>query len=157
MPCTGRIPCNGAVKGSLGVLFVLEDWQVRVFWLSGLVDRPSDRLCIHTIPLSGCMERRSRYRGNNQRRGSPCGLPDTDPSEDWRRTYKRRNHRPTPNGQCECGVCVIKPQRKQSQTPQYDNGKQGVLRTYMFNVCATAQPGQLPAYHGECPKPSTRN
>ena len=36
---------------------------MRVFWLSGLVDRPSDRLYVHTIPLSGCTERRSRYKG----------------------------------------------------------------------------------------------
>ena len=38
---------------------------MRVFWSSGLVDRPSDRLYVRTIPLSGCMDRRSRYRQVN--------------------------------------------------------------------------------------------
>ena len=47
-PCPGRITCNGAMK--------------RVFWSSGLVDRPPDRLYTHAIPLSGCMDRRSRYK-----------------------------------------------------------------------------------------------
>ena len=54
---SGRIPCNG----SLGASFVPADWRVRVFESSGLKDRPSDRLSIRTIPLSGCMDRRSRY------------------------------------------------------------------------------------------------
>ena len=32
-----------------------------VFSPSGLVNRPSDRLYTFTIPLSGCMDRHSRY------------------------------------------------------------------------------------------------
>ena len=36
-----------------------------VFWLSGLVDRPSDCMYVHTIPLSGCMDRRSQYNMGN--------------------------------------------------------------------------------------------
>ena len=36
---------------------------MRVLWLSDLVDRPSYRLYVRTIPLSSCMYRRSRYRG----------------------------------------------------------------------------------------------
>ena len=34
---------------------------MRVVWLSGLVDRPYEFLYVRTIPLSGCMYRRSRY------------------------------------------------------------------------------------------------
>ena len=57
-----RISCNGAVRrGYLGALFVSSDWWVRVFWLSGIVDIPSDRLDACTIPLYGCMDRRSNY------------------------------------------------------------------------------------------------
>ena len=47
--------------GYLGASFVSSDWQVRVFWLSGLIDGPSDRLYVRTITLLGCMERRSHY------------------------------------------------------------------------------------------------
>ena len=55
--------CNGAVErgGSLGALFLSADWQGRVFWSSVLVDRPSERLYIHTITLPGFMYRRSCY------------------------------------------------------------------------------------------------
>ena len=52
---------TGTRRGSLGTLFVLADWQVRVFWSSGLVDRPSDLLYIRTIFLSEWMDRISRY------------------------------------------------------------------------------------------------
>ena len=38
---------------------------MRVFWLSGLVDIPSDRMYVRTIHLSRCMDRCSRYRGAN--------------------------------------------------------------------------------------------
>ena len=51
----------GPRRGYLGASFILEDWRVRVIWSSGLVDRPSKRMYVHTITLSGCMERRSRY------------------------------------------------------------------------------------------------
>ena len=34
---------------------------MRVFGPSGLVDIPHDRLYVHTIPLSRCMDRCSRY------------------------------------------------------------------------------------------------
>ena len=57
---------TGPRRGSLGVSFLLSDWQVRVFCLSGFVDRTYDRLYVHTISLSGFMERRSRYTGLNQ-------------------------------------------------------------------------------------------
>ena len=40
---------TGSYRGSLGELFLAADWQVRVFGLSGLVDRPSDHLPIQTI------------------------------------------------------------------------------------------------------------
>ena len=49
----------GSWSGSQGALAVPSDWQVRVFWMSGLIDRQSDRLYISTIPLYGCMDRRS--------------------------------------------------------------------------------------------------
>ena len=53
---------NGAVKRvSLGALFVSADWRVRVFWSSVLVDKPSDSMYVRTIPLSGCIYRRSHY------------------------------------------------------------------------------------------------
>ena len=48
-------------SGYLGTLFVLADWQVRVFESSGLVDRLSSCMYVHTIPLSGCTDRCSRY------------------------------------------------------------------------------------------------
>ena len=43
--------------GSLGELSVAAGWRVMVFWLYDFVDRPSDHLCVRTIPLSGCMDR----------------------------------------------------------------------------------------------------
>ena len=43
-------------------LFVPEYLWVRVFVPSGLVHRPSDRMSVRTIPLSGYMERRYRYK-----------------------------------------------------------------------------------------------
>ena len=64
-PCPGRITCNGAVEGFPGGLFVFADWRVRVLWSSGLVDRPSNRLHIRTIPLSVCMYRSSCYSVHN--------------------------------------------------------------------------------------------
>ena len=51
----------GPWRGSLGESLVLADSWVRMFWSSGLVDRPSDRLYVRTIPLSGCMDRRYCY------------------------------------------------------------------------------------------------
>ena len=54
--------CNGDVKRVPGgVVCTPEDCQVRVFGSSGSVDRPSDRLSVRTIPLSGSMERCSWY------------------------------------------------------------------------------------------------
>ena len=52
---------TGPWSGYLGASFVSANWGVRVFWSSGLVDRPSDRIYVRTITLSGCMGRRSRY------------------------------------------------------------------------------------------------
>ena len=49
----------------MGASFIPADWQVRVSGSSGIVDIPSDRLCVRTIPLPMCMERRSHYRGRN--------------------------------------------------------------------------------------------
>ena len=46
----------GPLRGSLGASFVSADWRVRVLWSSGLVDRPSDLLYVHTITLSRCMD-----------------------------------------------------------------------------------------------------
>ena len=43
---------TGPLNMSLGVLFVLADWQVGMFGLSGIVDRPSDRLFVWNITLS---------------------------------------------------------------------------------------------------------
>ena len=42
--------------------FILADWQVIVLCLSGLIYILSDRLYVHTIPLSGSMNRLSRYK-----------------------------------------------------------------------------------------------
>ena len=52
---------TGMWRGSLGASFASTDWQVRVFWLSSIVDRPSDCLYVRTITLSGCMDIRSCY------------------------------------------------------------------------------------------------
>ena len=38
---------------------------MRVFWLSILIDTPSDCLYVCNIPLSGCMDRRSSYKLTN--------------------------------------------------------------------------------------------
>ena len=54
----------GPWSWSQGVLLAPSDWQVRVFRTSGLVDRQSDRLYIRNIPLSGFMNRCSRYIPN---------------------------------------------------------------------------------------------
>ena len=55
------IDVMGPWRGSLGASFVSADWKVRVFWLSGLIDRPSDRMYVLTIPMCGCMYRHSSY------------------------------------------------------------------------------------------------
>ena len=47
---------------SLGASSVASDWQLRLFGFSGLIDRPSDCLCVSTIPLYGYMDRHSRYQ-----------------------------------------------------------------------------------------------
>ena len=53
-PLWGRIPCNGALKQvPQGDVHNPEDWHVRLFGPSGLVDRLSDRLSIWNINLSG--------------------------------------------------------------------------------------------------------
>ena len=51
----------GPWSGSLEELFVALDWQLRVFWLSGIINIPSDHIYACTIPLYRCMERRSYY------------------------------------------------------------------------------------------------
>ena len=56
---------TGPWRGSLGALFVSENWRVRVLWSYGLVDRPSDHLCVRTITLYRCMDRCFRYRQHN--------------------------------------------------------------------------------------------
>ena len=62
-----RIPCNRAEEaGSLRAFLVLFDWQVKVFGLSGIIDRPSERLYLRTNPLSGCMYIRSHYKYHYQ-------------------------------------------------------------------------------------------
>ena len=58
----GRIPCNGAVNRVAGASLVTADWRVRMCRLSGLVDILSGHLYVRTIPLPGCMDRRSRYK-----------------------------------------------------------------------------------------------
>ena len=52
---------TGPSRGSLGASFLLADWQVRVFWPSGFVERPSERLYVRNIPLSGCTDIRPLY------------------------------------------------------------------------------------------------
>ena len=52
---------TGTWSGYMGALFISEDWQVRVICSSGLVDRPSGHLYVHTITMSGCMDRLSCY------------------------------------------------------------------------------------------------
>ena len=59
--CLFEVYVTGTLSGSLGGFLVLEDWQVRVFGKSGIVDRPSDRLYVRTIPQYGYMNRRYRY------------------------------------------------------------------------------------------------
>ena len=53
----------GPRRGSLGASYVSADWRVREVWSSGLVYIMYDRLYVCTIPLPGCMDRRSRYIG----------------------------------------------------------------------------------------------
>ena len=55
---------TGPWRGSLGATFVPVDWQVRMFGQSGLIYRPSGHIYVRTIPLSGCVDRRSCYRSN---------------------------------------------------------------------------------------------
>ena len=45
----------------LSAPFVPEDWWVKMFGLSDLVDKLSDRLTVWTIPMSGWMNIRYRY------------------------------------------------------------------------------------------------
>ena len=56
---------------SLGASFAPADWQMRVFWLSGIVDIPSDHLYVRTIHMSGCIDRRSRYTTGGYNYPSP--------------------------------------------------------------------------------------
>ena len=51
----------GCVDGSLRALFVPAYWKVRVLRTYGIVDRPSDLMYVHNIPLYGCMYRCYRY------------------------------------------------------------------------------------------------
>ena len=54
--------CKGAVKRVPGgIVCFTADCQVRVFGISGLIDRLSDRMYIRNIPLYGCMDRPPRY------------------------------------------------------------------------------------------------
>ena len=57
----------------------------------------------------------------------------------------------------EWGVRVVKHQRRLVRTPSAENDKQGLRSTDGFRVCAAAQPGKLPAYHGKRPRLSARN
>ena len=50
----------GLWRVSLGVSLVPAYWQVRVFGLSYIVNRPSNCLHVRTILLSRCMDRSSR-------------------------------------------------------------------------------------------------
>ena len=52
---------QGCELGALGNLFVLVDWLVRVFELSGIVDRLSDCLSVQKNTLSESMISRSYY------------------------------------------------------------------------------------------------
>ena len=53
--CWYQHPVTGPWRGSLGASLVSADSRVRVFWLSGLVDRPSERLYVHTYVILLCM------------------------------------------------------------------------------------------------------
>ena len=44
-------------EGSLGTLLVPADWKVMVLKLSGIIDIPYDHMYVHTITMSGCMDR----------------------------------------------------------------------------------------------------
>ena len=60
---------------------------MRVFYSSGLVDGPYDRLYVRTIPLPGCLDRRFRYKHKNYNmisdlkicEGFPCFGPYISP------------------------------------------------------------------------------
>ena len=52
---------TGPWSGSLGASFVSADWRVRVFWSSGVVNRPSEHLYVYTIPLYRCIDRSPHY------------------------------------------------------------------------------------------------
>ena len=54
--------CNNVLKWfPWAVVCTPANWRVRVFLSSGIVDRLSENLSVRTIPLSGWMDRRSRY------------------------------------------------------------------------------------------------
>ena len=62
----GRITYNGDDRlGSLGLLFVAEDWLVRVIDSYGLINILSYHISIWTITLSGFMYMRSHQTPNN--------------------------------------------------------------------------------------------
>ena len=46
---------------SLGASSIPADWILRVFELSGIIDRPSDHISVRTIPMSESMDIYSRY------------------------------------------------------------------------------------------------
>ena len=52
---------TGPRSGSQGVSFVPGYWQVRVFRSFVLVDKPSEHLSIHNVPMSWYMEILSQY------------------------------------------------------------------------------------------------
>ena len=80
-------------------------------------------------------------RGNKQCRGIPCGIPDTYPSEDWKRTNKRRTNQST---------WLVR-------TPRSDNDSRGVQDTGGICIFANSQSWRLPTDHGERPRTSARN
>ena len=98
--CSKHMFVAGPRRRSLGILLVLADWRMKVFWSSGIVDIPSDRIYIRTIPLPGCMKRCSNYTpfsyqtwlawhrktcalAASPEELSPYGSPRQGPPEPW--------------------------------------------------------------------------
>ena len=96
-------------------------------------------------------------RGNKQRWGISCGFPNSHTSKYLWRTDKRITDRSTSIGQCKCGVCGVKPQRRTEWTPCVGDDIWRIHVTDGLSICASAQPRQVLTNNGNCPRASARN
>ena len=96
-------------------------------------------------------------RGNKQHQGIPRRLFNTHTYKYWSRTDNIITDKFTLIGQWKFDVHGVEPRRKPARTPCADDDKQVINGTDGIFVCAAAQPRQLSANNGNCPRTSAQN